>query len=849
MTAQKSAGQHCDDAAPTLSNAIWQAVPTDPVYARQWHLDNPSRGLFDLNVLTAWKDYTGEGVRVFVLDDGFDYLHRDIAPNYNAALDLDLEAGDHNAAPVFAADSHGTACMGIIGAARNGSGAVGVAYDAELVGIRGYSDDFASSTTFDSYVFNLGVGIAHAAGNGGDVISMSNGYASGSRYFNNSLNATIVDGTVAHITSAAATGRDGLGLNMVKAAGNSREEFWDTNMSAVDNLGAVISVAAVDQNGFVSSYSSYGAAILVSGFGTPGQVVTTDRTGIPGYAPRDITTEFNGTSAATPMVSGVIALMLEANKGLGWRDVQAILANSAVAVGSGLSGGDPSGFEFYAWAANGAERWNGGGMMFSNDYGFGLVDATAAVRLAETWFTGGQTAQTSANQQVATAVMLEATPLAIPDNNLAGVTVSGAFSDIANFQIDYSTVTITMGPNHTFMGDLVIELISSSGATSILHDERGGYGVEFPGEWTFMTRAFNGEHASGTWSIRVVDTASNDRGTLTDVVVQHHGQASANDVHVFTNQYSDFSRAAGRNIVTDTNGGIDTINAAAVTAASRINLNGGPSLIDGVALTISTAVENAIGGDGSDTLIGNSLNNRLNGMRGHDTLRGGRGDDTLNGGAGNDTLIGGAGNDTYVVGATGDRVFETTTITGKINAGGTDTVRSAVSFSLDSGAGVRFVENLTLTGTGAINGVGNALGNTLTGNVAKNVLNGGRGNDVLNGLAGTDTLTGGSGADSFIFNTALGSGNVDRVTDFNVLADTIGLENVIFADLADGTLAASAFAHNTSGNAADASDRIIYESDTGRLYFDRDGTGAAAKVHFATLTANLAMTNADFFVF
>jgi Ca2+-binding RTX toxin-like protein len=150
------------------------------------------------------------------------------------------------------------------------------------------------------------------------------------------------------------------------------------------------------------------------------------------------------------------------------------------------------------------------------------------------------------------------------------------------------------------------------------------------------------------------------------------------------------------------------------------------------------------------------------------------------------------------------------------------------------------VELLTLTGSAAINGTGNSLANTIVGNTGANTLNGG---------AGLDTLTGGGGADSFVFNTALGSGNIDRITDFSAFADTIRLENAIFTGLAAGTLAATAFRSNTSGNAADASDRIIYESDTGRLYFDRDGTGAAAKVHFATLATGLTLTNADFFVF
>jgi Ca2+-binding RTX toxin-like protein len=333
--------------------------------------------------------------------------------------------------------------------------------------------------------------------------------------------------------------------------------------------------------------------------------------------------------------------------------------------------------------------------------------------------------------------------------------------------------------NHTAMGDLTILLTSSSGTVSVLHD-RTGAGTDFPGTWTFMTRAFNGEVAGGTWSVSVIDSVGGDVGTLTDVVVEHHGAVSANDVQVFTNQYSNFANVlnAGRRTVTDSNGGIDTINAAAVTSASRIDLRGGSntSTIDGVTLTISTEFENAIGGDGGDTLTGNSQNNLLMGMRGQDSLRGDIGSDTLNGGSGNDTMLGGSGNDTYVVNSSGDRVFETTSTTGTANAGGFDRVQSSVSFNLDANAGVRFVESLTLTGAGSINGTGNALNNSMTGNSGRNQLNGGSGNDTLSGGIGNDTLNGGTGNDTMLGgsgnDTYLVSSNGDRVFETTTTTST-----------------------------------------------------------------------------
>jgi Ca2+-binding RTX toxin-like protein len=336
--------------------------------------------------------------------------------------------------------------------------------------------------------------------------------------------------------------------------------------------------------------------------------------------------------------------------------------------------------------------------------------------------------------------------------------------------------------------------------------------------------------------------------------------------------------------------GIDTvIYSSALDFSLTVNLSTGDASGSGIGLDRISGIENVVGGAMSDIITGSAAANRLDGGGGNDTLRGGAGNDTyitkggdtitekanqgtdtvqssvsftlganlenlvltgssgingtgntlnnritgnsgantLNGGSGSDTLLGGAEHDTYIVNG-GDTVTE--------NANqGTDTVQSSVTFTLGSN-----VEKLTLTGSSSIHGTGNTLANTIMGNGA---------NNTLNGSTGIDTLTGGSGADTFIFNTALGASNVDRITDFNVAADTIRLENAVFTGLAGGTLAATAFVRNTSGNAADASDRIIYETDTGRLYFDRDGTGAAAKVHFATIGTNLAVTHADFFVF
>lgn len=188
------------------------------------------------------------------------------------------------------------------------------------------------------------------------------------------------------------------------------------------------------------------------------------------------------------------------------------------------------------------------------------------------------------------------------------------------------------------------------------------------------------------------------------------------------------------------------------------------------------------------------------------------------------------GNTTYVVSHSSAIILE--------RAGeGTDAVLTSVSYALQAQSSIEQLRTSSDTGTASINLTGNGIVQSIIGNAGNNIINGKGGSDALWGLGGNDT---------FVFDTALGSTNVDRIYDFNPATDSIRVDDAFFRGLTLGALSAGAFA--TGSAATQADDRIIYDSTTGKLYFDPDGAGGAAQVQFATLNVGLGVTSADFFV-
>ena len=680
-------------------------LPNDPYFKFQWYLYNIGQGERtpgidlnlvddDANTFDVWDEYTGKGVKIGIIDDGVSRDHPDLSANYNSLLsDYNY---DSQGSPLDREDAHGTSVAGIIAAAHNGIGTVGIAYDAQITAFNALSNSSALDTT-------------DALPRQGSFDVSSNSWATTAPFGDNPRYFSQERQTFSALRNVVATGRNGLGTVFVFAAGNEFEQGFEVDSYATNSSRFGIAVAAVNGQGRAADYSSAGSSLLVSAFAEGDEpthgtdkfnIVTTDRPGNQGYNPdedgsslnntdNDYTGDFNGTSAATPQVSGVVALILQANPRLGYRDVQEILAYSAI-----------QNFpEQEQWQFNGARNWNGGGLHVNSNYGYGIVDAHAAVRLAETW----QAQSTAANEaSLTSAVRLPRRGAAIPDSKRRTLEATVAMGD--GLRVNHAELDVRI--NHTAIEDLAIALVSPSGTESLVFDGSrlakkqatlsiGDQEIQFSklrknpkialdlgdrfgfrlgkfyhkGLNYVFTSTFNwGELSGGDWKIQVSDNGRLGKGKLLSAKVNLYGDpVTADDTYIYTEEFSKFTDdgTANRRLLSDTNGGIDTINAAALRSDITLNLEPGQiSLLKGNRFQIAegTVIENAIGGDGNDTITGNSADNQLQGGRNRDSLIGGGGNDSLMGcgadrGLGTvDQLTGGAGSDLFVVG-NGDSIF------------------------------------------------------------------------------------------------------------------------------------------------------------------------------------------------
>jgi kexin len=439
-----------------------RSVPDDPYFYQQWHLHNQLDPLFDVNAEAAWDlGYTGAGVVVGVVEDAWDHEHIDLAANYCA--EATQEGG-----PITA---HATACAGIAGeVAYNGVLGAGMAYGAQLSGQR-YGTDLQIAEAL-AYRNDLN-----------DIKSNSWG----------PIDDAIIDYMPSIVRSAIeesiATGRGGRGEIFVWAGGNGGAGYDRVDYDPYASSRYTIAVGAIGDQDWRPAYSEKGSSLMLvaQSSGNNRNIATT------GWFD-SWTTHFGGTSAAAPLVAGVVAVMLEANPALTWRDVQHVLIESARRC-------DP---EHASWITN------GGGYDVSYDYGFGAADAGAAVALAEVW--------ENVPHEVSVETIVDVN-LPIPDNDPTGVTVAVEIAD--NVRVE--TVELIPQVETPYIGDLEIVLTGPTGTPSLLAQQRVGDPHDNYVDYAFTSLRHWGEVAAGEWTVRIADRAAGDLATWIGFHLIIHG--------------------------------------------------------------------------------------------------------------------------------------------------------------------------------------------------------------------------------------------------------------------------------------------------------------------------------------
>ncbi|NOX43496.1 MAG: S8 family serine peptidase [Gammaproteobacteria bacterium] len=486
-------------------------VPTDPLFIDQWHLKNTGQlgnnGVAakvgeDSNVEPVWNSCNtgntcrGEGIRIAVVDDGMEIFHEDLAANVATGLSFNyLTNGIDPTPPSGTENAHGTAVSGIIAARDlNNRGVRGVAPRANMVGYNMLQNATESNS-------------ADAMMRGFPDVDVSNNSWGPPDGTGNLAASSFIWRTA--INNGLNAGRNGKGTIYVWAAGNGAigREIDNANYDGNANHRGVIAVAAVNDQGTKSSYSERGANVLVSApggeFCDTHTISTTDRSeengnnisstaGVSDYADTNYTKCMNGTSAATPVVSGVVALILQANPNLGWRDVRAILARTA-------RKNDPSNVD---WLINGA------GFSINHNYGFGVVNADAAVTMARTWSNLGA-------EKIHVAPLITEN-VAIPDNDGTGIISTANIVGTTISQIESIEITFSAA-DHPYSGDLEITLTNNTTGVisqlSEIHFCAGATCAAYDA-WVFSSVRHLGEGADGDWTLTVKDSALLDTGTF-----------------------------------------------------------------------------------------------------------------------------------------------------------------------------------------------------------------------------------------------------------------------------------------------------------------------------------------------
>ncbi|KXO10365.1 Extracellular serine protease [Moritella sp. JT01] len=511
---------------------------SDPFYALQWHLNNTGEDAFSAGHVTPHRDInigllyqqgvTGDGVNVAVVDSGLEIGHEDLKDNILTGKSWNFLTKKNNptSVPKKGRGDHGTSVAGIIAETGfNGIGGRGVAPSAKLFGL-----NWTKVQTEKSWIESHGGSRSLDA----LVINQSYGHYWGELRSSNTMPFRTRED---HLKSATKKNNDGRGVLLIKAAGNSFKSVYTRDFKFINyseyasdkskpeltanNAGVSVNnssfyntlISAVQKNDPLhplAPYSSVGAAVFAS---APSAKVTTNVTGCEnGYSSLwfngehcNYTSSFGGTSGAAPVASGVAALIFGVNTDLTWRDVRYIMAKTAKKIDKDFTPititNEGEGAKFVAepgWVTNKA------GYHFHNWYGFGLLDATAAVQMAANNYTLlpelKETAFVNPN---------ELSSSTIPEGN-SGVKKEVYIAE----QMTIEAVQLKIGINHARNSDIAIEVISPSGTHSMIFTPRSVVtetNAKFD-DTVLLSNAFFGESSEGNWTIKVTDT---NRGYFT----------------------------------------------------------------------------------------------------------------------------------------------------------------------------------------------------------------------------------------------------------------------------------------------------------------------------------------------
>lgn len=494
-----------------VNTAPLEGINYHPGYGEIWHQANAG---LDANLAGAWSSgYTGAGVIIGIVDFGTQGDHPDLVANYRADLSknfsLDPLIANLPQGPLLISDNHGTSVAGVaVARGGNGIGGTGAAPLAQFAGLNIFTqgDIIPESEKIDALFWQSGVDPTTGEIEGDALIRIKNhsySFISTPYVFNTSV-----------VDAIAKTAENG--VISVYSAGNARGQIMqNTTLEATRNSHYGIVVAALASDGTYSNYSSFGSNVFVTAPSSSYKrnsydITTTDRTGselgynqfsdlnpagswYEGFPDVDYTSTFGGTSSAAPLVSGIMALGVEANSTLDVRMAKhALSATSRKVDAANLS-----------WGTNGV------GLNFSPDYGFGLIDAGAFV---DTVHRAGYVTSQSVYD---TGTIIVSTDSGqglghIPDNDPDGLTEHFSLTATQLAQpIEAVSVNLSVTSQSVF--DLNATLSSPSGMESVLVYDMGQLDsdqlmiVPATASWDYLSNAFWGEDGIGTWSLTLAD--------------------------------------------------------------------------------------------------------------------------------------------------------------------------------------------------------------------------------------------------------------------------------------------------------------------------------------------------------